>query len=199
MFSRGRSHALLVLTVGVLALGISACGDSDDEPSQSQGSNGGAAENGAAAAAEQNGDANGSASPEPGDASSPDSDPQSSGEGQTDEEAATDVVDGIYSAMAKADAKAICEVMSPQAKRQMLARLPDPKTGAGAGSERTCEEGMNTSLGKGTGDKIKAKTTKVKITGDSAIATVSFGRGSTGKIPLVKQNGQWLLAGPSGQ
>jgi len=204
----GALRALAVAGLLSLALGVSACGDSDDEPQDPAKV------------------ADGQAAPD-----SPKGGGQPEGGGSTGGPALTgDVeqaragassVEDIYESFAAAvdagvaaiDVPAgntleaaegnggltkVCDLMSEQAQRQTIVYA---KRSAGlADVEWTCEKAtallLRRSRQAGTlGKSLRAKIVGVNAEGDRATASVRFsGKGPIATIRLVKEGGRWKLA-----
>jgi hypothetical protein len=115
----------------------------------------------------------------------------SSSSGGSDQEQARATVENLYAAIKDGDAEKVCEQMNEAAQKQMAA--------GGLGSKsKTCAEAFQKFLDaseKAGGLKLTllAKVKSVKVTGDTAVAKVSFGKGRNGEIPLVKVDGEWKL------
>lgn len=119
------------------------------------------------------------------------SDDDSSNSGGSDKEQAQATVENLYAAIKDGDAEKVCEQMNEAAQKQMAA--------GGLGSKsKTCAEAFQKFLDaseKAGGLKLTllAKVKSVKVTGDTAVAKVTFGKGREGEIPLVKVDGEWKL------
>lgn len=115
----------------------------------------------------------------------------SSSSGGSDQEQAQATVENLYAAIKDGDPEKVCEQMNEAAQKQMAA--------GGLGSKsKTCAEAFGKFLDaseKAGGLKLTllAKVKSVKVTGDTAVAKVSFGKGRNGEIPLVKVDGEWKL------
>jgi len=112
--------------------------------------------------------------------------------GGSDEEQARATVENLYEAIADGDPEKVCEQMNEAAQKQMAA--------GGLGTKsKTCTEAFGKFLEaseKAGGLKLtlQAKVKSVKVTGDTAVAKVSFGgKGRNGEIPLQKVDGEWKL------
>jgi hypothetical protein len=204
---RGLRHALVVAVAMLSVAGLIACGDSDDESAMTgttstaaerqDGSNTGDER---ATPSEDDGgsseDEGGGATPDGGAGNG-----QPSGDANTsadEEEQVADTVRGMYRALASSDAKAVCAGMSEQAREQ-IAEQP-PGGGSPAPGEGSCVDSLGRFLGAAAASGVleqtlKATVTGVEITGPRAVATVSFG-GRSGKIRLVKEDGEWRLGAP---
>lgn len=113
--------------------------------------------------------------------------------GASDEDKVTDRVTGLYDAFAGKDAKKVCESLTEE-QREITAK--GGGSGAGSGSEQSCERVMSLGLGflqdalKDAGD---AEVTKVVIKGDRARATVKL-KGNKPVVGLEKEDGEWLVS-----
>lgn len=117
----------------------------------------------------------------------------SGGEARSGSEAnrARATVEDLYEAMGDRDAEGVCDQLNEAAQRQ-VAR-------GGLGSEgQSCVEGFEgffeaAEEAGGLDTPDDAEVLDVKVGGDRATATVRFGPGQRGKIPLVKVDGEWKL------
>jgi hypothetical protein len=120
---------------------------------------------------------------------SSDDDGSSSG---SEKEQARATVENLYAAIKDNDAEKVCEQLNEDAQKQLAAG------GLGAKSS-SCAEAFQKFLDEaekagGLNLTLKAKVESVKVTGDKAVAKVSFGgKGRTGEIPLEKVDGEWKL------
>lgn len=110
----------------------------------------------------------------------------------SDEQQARATVEALYAAIADNDAAGVCEQLNERAQEQLAA--------GGLGKEsQSCEESFQAFLDEaekkgGLNLTLKAKVKSVKVTGDTAVAKVSFGgKGRVGDIPLEKVDGVWKL------
>ncbi len=115
-----------------------------------------------------------------------------SNSGGTDQQQARATVERLYAAIADNDAGEVCEQLNERAQKQLAA--------GGLGEEsQSCEESFQAFLDEaekqgGLNLTLKAKVKSVKVTGDTAVAKVSFGgKGRNGEIPLQKIDGEWKL------
>ncbi|HEX2095970.1 MAG TPA: hypothetical protein VHF50_01210, partial [Solirubrobacterales bacterium] len=112
--------------------------------------------------------------------------------GGSDREQARATVEELYDAIADGDAERVCEQLNERAQRQL------EQGGLGAKAE-SCAESFQAFLDEaekagGLNLTLKAKVRSVEVTGDTAVAKVSFGGGGrTGEIPLEKVDGEWKL------
>jgi hypothetical protein len=112
--------------------------------------------------------------------------------GGSDQEQAQATVENLYSAIRAGDAEKVCEQLNEDAQKQLTAG------GLGTKSE-SCAEAFQKFLDKaekagGLNLTLKAKVKSVRVTGDKAVAKVSFGgQGRDGEIPLEKVDGKWKL------
>jgi ketosteroid isomerase-like protein len=120
-------------------------------------------------------------------------DDSSGGSGSDQEQAqAQATVETLYAAIRDGDAEKVCEQMNEAAQKQLAAG------GLGAKSE-SCTEAFQKFLDKaekagGLKLTLQAKVKSVEVTGDKAVAKVSFGgKGRNGEIPLEKVDGEWKL------
>lgn len=121
------------------------------------------------------------------------SDDDSSSGGGSDQEQARATVENLYAAIADNDAGKVCEQLNEDAQKQLAA--------GGLGTKsKTCAEAFQKFLAEaekagGLNLTLKAKVKSVEVTGDTAVAKVSFGgKGRDGEIPLEKVDGEWKLA-----
>ncbi|HYI81104.1 MAG TPA: hypothetical protein VEW67_09615 [Thermoleophilaceae bacterium] len=120
------------------------------------------------------------------------SDDDGSSPGDSDREQARATVENLYAAIRDGDAEKVCEQMNDAAQKQLAAG------GLGAKS-KSCAEAFQKFLDEaekagGLNLTLKAKVESVKVTGDTAVAKVSFGgKGRNGEIPLQKVDGEWKL------
>ncbi len=120
------------------------------------------------------------------------SDGDSSSSGGSDQEQARATVENLYAAIKDGDAGKVCDQLNEDAQAQLAAG------GLGAKS-KSCDEAFQKFLDEadkagGLNLTLKAKVESVKVTGDKAVAKVSFGsKGRTGEIPLEKVDGEWKL------
>ncbi len=112
--------------------------------------------------------------------------------GGSDQEQARATVENLYAAIADGDAEKVCDQMNEAAQKQMAA--------GGLGTKsKSCAEAFQKFLDQaekagGLDLTLKAKVKSVKVTGDTAVATVNFGsKGRNGEIPLEKVDGEWKL------
>lgn len=112
--------------------------------------------------------------------------------GGSDQQQARATVERLYEAIGDNDAGGVCEQLNERAKEQLAA--------GGLGEEsKSCEESFQAFLDEaekqgGLNLTLKAEVKSVKVTGDTAVAKVSFGGdGRNGEIPLQKIDGEWKL------
>lgn len=120
------------------------------------------------------------------------SDDDSSASGGSDQEQARATVENLYAAIADGDAGKVCDQLNEDAQKQL--------TAGGLGTKsKTCAEAFQKFLDAsekagGLNLTLKAKVKSVEVTGDKAVAKVSFGgKGRNGEIPLEKVDGEWKL------
>jgi hypothetical protein len=100
-------------------------------------------------------------------------------------------VERLYDAMAEMDAEGVCAQLNDEAQRQIAS--------GGLGSEGdSCADGIQGFFDEaeeagGLQATLNAEVRRVEIDGDSATATVSFGPGRRGEVPLSKVDGEWKL------
>lgn len=100
-------------------------------------------------------------------------------------------VDALYEAMGDRDAEGVCDQLNAAAQEQIAK--------GGLGSEgRTCVEGFEgffeaSEEAGGLDAPRNAEVVDVEVDGDRATATVEFGPGQRGDIPLAKVEGEWKL------
>lgn len=119
-------------------------------------------------------------------------DDDSSNSGGSDQEQARATVEELYAAIGDGDADRVCEQLNEAAQKQLAAG------GLGSKSE-SCASAFQKFLDEaekagGLNLTLKAKVKSVEVTGDTAVAKVSFGgKGRNGEIPLEKVDGEWKL------
>jgi hypothetical protein len=115
-----------------------------------------------------------------------------SGGGGSDEQQARATVERLYAAIADGDAKRVCDQLNEKAQRQL-------EQGGLGGKSGSCVDSFQQFLDEaekagGLNLTLKAKVKSVEVTGDTAVAKVSFGGGGrNGEIPLEKVDGEWKL------
>lgn len=110
----------------------------------------------------------------------------------SDEQQARATVESLYAALRDGDAEGVCATMTAPAQKQVA----DGAIGTGEG--KTCADGFQRFLDAaekagGLNLTLKAKVERVKVTGDEAVAKVTFGEARSGNIPLVKVDDEWKL------
>lgn len=108
-----------------------------------------------------------------------------------DERQIRSTVDGLYADLADYDAAAVCDRMSPHARKQIAEGGAD-RSGAAdcaASFQEFLDEAKRNGGLKRT---LTAKVGKVEIDGDKAAVTVTFGP-QAGQIPLRKIDGEWKI------
>jgi ketosteroid isomerase-like protein len=113
------------------------------------------------------------------------------GGGGSDEQQARATVEALYAAIADGDAEKVCDQLSPDAQEEL------EKGGLGTKGQ-SCTDSFQGFLDEaekagGLNLTLKAKVSAVKVDGDDAVATVTFGKGRDGEIPLSKVDGEWKL------
>ena len=114
------------------------------------------------------------------------------GGGGSDEQQARATVERLYAAIADGDAKGVCAQLNEKAQRQL-------EQGGLGGKSDSCVDSFQQFLDEaekagGLDLTLKAKVKSVEVTGDTAVAKVSFGGGGrNGEIPLEKVDGEWKL------
>ncbi len=114
------------------------------------------------------------------------------GGGGSDEQQARATVERLYVAIADGDAEGVCAQLNEKAQRQL-------EQGGLGGKSGSCVDSFQQFLDEaekagGLDLTLKAKVRSVEVTGDSAVAKVSFGGGGrNGEIPLEKVDGEWKL------
>jgi ketosteroid isomerase-like protein len=110
-----------------------------------------------------------------------------------DRQQARAAVESLYAAIADGDAERVCEHLNENAQKQLAA-------GALGGEQSgTCAESFQGFLDQaeeagGLDLTLKAKVQSVTVTGDTAVAKVTFGNDARkGDIPLEKVDGEWKL------
>lgn len=112
--------------------------------------------------------------------------------GGSERERARAAVESLYSAIRDGDAEEVCDSLTEAGQRQVAA-------GGLGGKSDSCADAFQKFLDAaerqgGLNLTLKAKVEKVRVDGDKAVATVSFGGpGRTGPVPLVKQGGEWKV------
>lgn len=112
--------------------------------------------------------------------------------GGNDQQQARATVENLYAAIRDSDAEKVCNQLNEAAQKQ----LAEGGLGKKAGSCAESFQGfLDQAEKKGGLDlTLKAKVKSVKVTGDTAVAKVSFGgKGRNGEIPLEKVDGEWKL------
>jgi hypothetical protein len=119
------------------------------------------------------------------------SDDDGGGSSGSDQEQARATVENLYAAIRASDAQKVCEQLNEAARQQLSAGGLGEKSGSCAESFQGF---LDEAEKKGGLDlTLKAKVKSVKVTGDTAVAKVSFGKGRNGEIPLEKVDGEWKL------
>lgn len=113
--------------------------------------------------------------------------------GGTDRQQVRSTVEGLYEDLADYDAEAVCERMSPAARRQ----IAQGAIGGASKPDATCADAFGEFLDQakangGLKRTLSAKVGKVEIDGRKALVTVSFGA-QAGQIPLRKVGGEWKM------
>lgn len=111
--------------------------------------------------------------------------------GGGDEQQARASVEALYAAIADGDAGQVCEQLNEAAQKQLA------QGGLGSKSA-SCRDSFQKFLDQaeeagGLDLTLKAKVKSVKVTGDKAVAKVTFGKGRSGDVPLEKVDGEWKL------
>ena len=112
--------------------------------------------------------------------------------GGSDKEQARATVERLYDGFAAGDPEQICDQLNEAAQKELAEGGLGSKTGS-------CVESFQAFLDEsekagGLNLTLKAKVESVKVTGDTAVAKVSYGGpGRTGEIPLEKVDGEWKL------
>jgi hypothetical protein len=120
-----------------------------------------------------------------------------SDEGGGDREQVRATVERLYEGFADGDPEQICDQLNEAAQKELAEGGLGSKTGS-------CVESYQKFLDEsekagGLNLTLKAKVKRVKVTGDTAVATVSFGGpGREGEIPLSKIDGEWKLEAVGG-
>jgi len=114
------------------------------------------------------------------------------GGGGSDEQQARATVERLYTAIADGDAEGVCAQLNENAQREL-------EQGGLGGKSNSCVDSFQQFLDEaekagGLDLTLKAKVKSVEVTGDTAVAKVSFGGGGrNGEIPLEKVGGEWKL------
>lgn len=195
------TRLLAVLAALTLALGAAACGDSDDGDGgegasastpttsttgdQTTPTDRTAPDDQASTGGTDDGDGG-----DGDDGSTSGSDTPPAGDDGSEEEQVAAVVEGMYRDFANADAAGVCSVMSEAVQKQIA-----ENAAIEAVEKRTCTASLANflSAAKRSGALAQARDTKVgkvKVDGDNATAVISLA-GRSGKIRLVKENGEW--------
>ena len=112
--------------------------------------------------------------------------------GGSDEQQARATVERLYAAIKAGDAEKVCEQLNEDAQRQL-------ERGGLGGKSDSCTASFQQFLDEaekagGLNLTLKATVQSVEVTGDTAVAKVTFGdRGPDGEIPLQKVDGEWKL------
>ena len=115
----------------------------------------------------------------------------SAGNGGTDQQQARTTVENLYAAIADGDAEKVCDQLNEAAQKQLAAGGLGEKSGSCADSFQAFLDQADKAGGLNL--TLKAKVESVKVTGDTAVAKVSFGKSRNGEVPLQKIDGQWKL------
>jgi len=112
------------------------------------------------------------------------------GKPQTETQLARATIDRLYKGHRDSDPSAVCAELSAPAQEQII-------QGELGGEDVSCEESFEKFFEGSEGSEQKrttltAKVGKVRVNGKRAVASVEFRTGS-GKIPLVKVDGEWKL------
>lgn len=113
-------------------------------------------------------------------------------DGGSDEQQARATVERLYAAIADGDAEGVCAQLNEQAQKQL-------EQGGLGGKSGSCVDSFQQFLDEaekagGLDLTLKAEVRSVEVTGDTAVAKVSFGGGGrNGEIPLEKVDGEWKL------
>lgn len=214
-------RGLVVAGVLSAALGVSACGDSDDEEPQGSAEVTTEQSSGAPAKGSKGGGSKGGGSKAGGSSEAP----AFSGDVKQ-AEAGAESVDDVYenfgaavqAGVASAEVPArdtldkasgnasltkVCDLMSEEAQQQTIEYA---KRSAGLADVKwNCENATGLLLRRasqtgGLKKSLRAKIVGVNVEGDRATASVRFGgKGAISTVPLVKEDGEWkLAASPSG-
>ncbi len=113
------------------------------------------------------------------------------GGGGDDRAEARATVESLYASIREGDAAGVCSTLTEPAQEQIAAG------GLGA-KKQSCTDAFQAFLDQadkagGLNLTLKAKVESVKVDGDKAVAKVSFGKGPSGEIPLVKNGDEWKL------
>ena len=112
--------------------------------------------------------------------------------GGSDQEQARQTVEDLYAAIRAGDAEGVCEQLNEAAQEQLAAGGLGTKSGSCADSFQGFLDAAEKKGGLNL--TLKAKVESVKVTGDKAVAKISFGGGGrNGEIPLEKVDGEWKL------
>jgi ketosteroid isomerase-like protein len=120
------------------------------------------------------------------------SDDDSGGGGGSDEQQARATVERLYAAIANGDPEGVCAELNENAQREL-------EQGGLGGKSDSCVDSFQMFLDEaekagGLDLTLKANVESVEVTGDTAVAKVSFGGGGRkGDIPLEKVDGEWKL------
>lgn len=112
--------------------------------------------------------------------------------GNSDADRVRATIDALYDAMGDRDAEGVCDQLNEAAQEQVA------KGGLPGSEGRSCVEGFESFFDAadeagGLDTPDNAEVVDVKVDGDTAAATVKFGPGQRGKIPLVRVDGEWKL------
>lgn len=218
---RSISPVATVLATLALALGLVACGGSDDDggggtgpgthagdrvpEGTPDGDSGG--DGGKDASAKKRRDAGGGSGADSGarDEPAPSEQVTLSGDEKQARRAAN-VTDGVYDAirgmertggdkLVAGGGAEICDLMSEEARRQAIEYA---RRSSGRRAKWDCELAIGLLIGRsqrvgGFGRTVKAEIVGVNAVGDRATATIRFGKGPLKSIPLVREDGEWKL------
>lgn len=96
---------------------------------------------------------------------------------------------------ASQSANAACASMSAAMQRHMIVAA---KATGGPSGALGCKAAMTYLIGRSPGGATQpSRVVGLKITGDTATATVRNANGETSQMPMVKEGGQWKAAAPA--
>ncbi len=116
----------------------------------------------------------------------------------TEEDAVRAAVGDLQEAFADGDLKEICGMLSKGARwhvswigHNLIGTFPKPPCTKGLG---IFHDGLKESADDWR-DRTSRDVTDVRIKGRTATATVEFGEGASGEVPLVRERGEWRVNG----
>ncbi|HYI98831.1 MAG TPA: hypothetical protein VEX36_04010 [Thermoleophilaceae bacterium] len=168
------SRLLAFALAFALAGGIVACGDSGDESDGSPRQATGASRD---------------------DTSTPSTGADRPADGASEKERISATVRGMYDDFAAGNAKGVCAALSVDARRSVAINVIGGSTEPA--ERRTCEESLAKFVDAAAGSGLLERTGAIDVGGitiSDGLATVVVSTGDrSGKVGLVKENGDWRL------